>query len=117
MKEYLMLIRSNAEAEQDFSPEEMQKAIAVHREWIEKLVAKGNFKGGNPLMPDGKTIRGNDTLVTDGPYVELKEAISGYYFLLANSLEEATEISKGCPSLTMEQATLEIREVIDVDKE
>ena len=94
----------------------MQKAIEAHTEWVAKLMEQGHFKGGNPLMPQGKCIKGDGQLVTDGPYTELKEAVSGYYFLLANSLEEATEISKGCPSSTMYNATLEVREVIDVDK-
>ncbi len=116
MKEYLMLIRSNLEQEEQMSPEEMQKAIEAHTNWIKELMVNGKYKGGNPLMPDGKCIRGNEHLVTDGPFVEVKEGISGYYFLLANSLEEATEISKGCPALTMEEASLEIREVIDVEK-
>ncbi len=114
MKEYLMPIRNNTEVESELSPEEMQKSIEAHTAWVGELMAKGHFKGGNPLMPEGKCIKGE--LVTDGPFAELKEAISGYYFLLANSLEEAAEISKGCPSIIMDNATLEIREVIEVDK-
>ncbi|QSE99233.1 YciI family protein [Fulvivirga lutea] len=116
MKEYLMLIRNNAENENEMSAEEMQKSIEAHTNWVAQLMEKGHFKGGNPLMPHGKCIKGSSAIVTDGPFIELKESISGYYFLLANSLEEATEISKGCPSLKMDEATLEVREVIDVEK-
>ena len=87
----------------------MQKDIEKHVNWVEELVKNGNFKGGNPLTPIGKHIK--NKLVTDGPYIELKEGVSGFYFLLANSLDEATEISKGCPSLEI-GSTLEIREVI-----
>ncbi len=116
MKEYLMLIRNNVEEEQEMSPEEMQKSIAEHTKWVSELIEKGHFKGGNPLMPEGKCIKGSSALITDGPFVELKESISGYYFLQAESLKQATEISKGCPSLKMDEATLEIREVIDVEK-
>jgi len=47
----------------------------------------------------------------DGPYIESKECISGFYFLLADSLTEATEIAKGCPALDM-GASVEIREMI-----
>lgn len=116
MNEYLMLIRNNIEEEKEMSPEEMQKSIEAHTTWVGELIKKGHFKGGDPLMPHGKCIKGSGKLITDGPYVELKESISGYYFLLADSLEEATEISKGCPSLLMEEATLEIREIINVEK-
>jgi hypothetical protein len=115
MKEYLMLIRENLEAYGKMTPQEMQKDIEKHVKWVEKLAKNGHFKGGNPLTPMGSHIKGKTKLVTDGPYIESKEAISGYYFLMANSLEEATEISKGCPSME-NAATLEIREVIQTGK-
>ena len=111
MKEYLMLIRENLGNYGKLTPEEMQKDIEKHVKWVEGLVKNGNFKGGNPLLPSGKHIHSQDKLVTDGPYIELKEGISGFYFLLTNSLEEATEIAKGCPSLEI-GATLEVREIM-----
>lgn len=109
MKEYLMLIRENLENYGKMTPDEMQKDIEKHVQWVEELVKNRNFKGGNPLSPRGNHIK--NSLVTDGPYIELKEGISGFYFLLANSLEEATEIAKGCPSLEI-GASVEIRDII-----
>lgn len=117
MKEYLLLIREDFSTYGNLSPEEMQKSIEAHVKWVEKLVQNGNFKGGNPLSPEGKIIKGQNNVVTDGPFIELKEGISGYYFLLANSLSEVTEIAKGCPSLAMDNATLEIREILQTDEE
>jgi hypothetical protein len=111
MKEYLMLISENLENYSKTTPEEMQADIAQHIEWVEALVSKGHFKGGNPLMPNGKYISTAAGVITDGPYTEVKEGISGYYFLLAESLEQAAEIARGCPSLKA-GATLEVREVI-----
>ena len=113
MKEYLLLIREDLASYGTMTPEEMQKDVAAHVKWVEELVAKGHFKEGNPLMPEGKFIRGKSPVVTDGPYVESKEGISGYYFLLANSLEEAAEIAKGCPSLNMGGA-VELREIMQM---
>lgn len=115
MKEYLMLIRENLDNYGKMTPKEMQKDIEKHVKWVEELVKNGNFKGGNPLSPTGKHIKSNNKLVTDGPYIELKEGVSGFYFLLANSLEEATDIAKGCPSLEM-GATLEMREIIQTEQ-
>jgi hypothetical protein len=37
--------------------------------------------------------------VTDGPYIEAKEAVGGYIIVTAYSLDEAAEIAKGCPGL------------------
>lgn len=111
-----MLIRENLENYGKMTPQEMQQDIEKHIKWVEQLVQNGNYKGGNPLMPHGSSIRSRDKIVTDGPYIETKEGISGYYFLLANSLEEATEIAKGCPSLAV-SGTLEIREIIQTEKQ
>ena len=57
MKEYLMPIRNNTEVESELSPEEMQKSIEAHTAWVGELMAKGHFKGGNPLMPVCKCIK------------------------------------------------------------
>lgn len=111
MKEYLMLIRGNLETYGKLSPEQMQQDIEQHIKWVEQLVQKGHFKGGNPLMPLGKQVKNSSAVITDGPYIELKEGVSGYYFLLANSLEEAAEVARGCPSL-QSGGSLEIREII-----
>jgi hypothetical protein len=111
MKEYLLLIREDLGTYGQMTPEQMQQDIEEHMRWVETLVQNGNFKGGNPLMPMGTHIRGTEALVTDGPYIEAKEGISGYYFLLASSLEDVTEIAKGCPSLR-HGGTVELREVI-----
>jgi hypothetical protein len=114
MKEYLMLIRENLDQYGQLTPQEMQDDIARHVKWVETLVQNGNFKEGNPLMPFGASIRGTQKVVTDGPYIESKEGISGFYFLLANSLEEATTIAKGCPSLD-NGGMVEIREIIQTN--
>ncbi|WP_367914088.1 YciI family protein [Leadbetterella sp. DM7] len=110
MKEFLLLIRESA-GYGELSVEEMQASISEHIRWIESL--DGHFKEGNPLEASGLTLK--NQVVTDGPYVETKECVSGYYFLLANSLEEAGELAKGCPDL-QRGATLEIREIINTDE-
>jgi hypothetical protein len=111
MKEFLMLIRENLDAYGKMTPEEIQKDIETHVKWVEELVKNGNFKGGNPLTPTGSYIKGKNKIVTNGPYIEAKEGVSGFYFLLANSQQEANEIAKGCPSLNM-GGMVEIREVV-----
>lgn len=115
MKEFLLLIREDASYGQ-LSVEEMQADIEKHMAWVEDLIAKGQFKDGNPLDSTGTHIKGKEKIVTDGPYIESKECISGYYFLMANSLAEATEIAKDCPALEL-GATIELREVMLSDEE
>jgi hypothetical protein len=114
MKEFLMLIREN-QSYDSLSPEEIQADIEKHIQWVEQLVQSGHFKEGNPLDVNGKMIRGKDKWITDGPFVESKECVSGYYFLLAHDLDQATSIARGCPALD-QGASLEIREVIVIDE-
>ena len=112
MKEFLLLLRENLDAYGTMSPEEMQKDIETHVKWVEELSKNGHFKHGNPLSPIGKHLTGKQKMLTDGPFIEGKEGVSGFYFLLANSLEDATELAKGCPPLAM-GGTVEVREIFD----
>lgn len=113
MKEFLMLIRENPDYG-EMTPEEMQKDIERHMKWVEELTEKGNFKLGNPLHAGGKHIKDKSRLVIDGPFVESKECVSGFYFLLAESLEQAGEIAKGCPALDS-GGSVEIREILTTE--
>lgn len=114
MKEFLVLIREHVDAYSDMSPEEMQQCIDKHIKWVEEITAGGHYQSASPLEAEGKLIKGKDKLVTDGPYIELKETVSGFYLLRANSLVEATEIAKGCPDLLL-GATLEVRELMPTE--
>ena len=46
----------------------------------------------------------------DGPFSESKEAIAGFFLIQADSLEEAVQIAKDCPSLGYGQ-TVEVRAI------
>jgi hypothetical protein len=50
-------------------------------------------------------------VITDGPFPESKEVIGGYWFIVADSLEEATDIAQGNPCLEY-GATVEVRPII-----
>lgn len=113
MKQFLLLIRENADYGH-LSVEEMEADIKEHMEWVESLVANGNFKEGNPLESTGVTLKNG--VITDGPYVETKECISGYYVLLADSLAQATALAKDCPDFNR-GATLEVREIMDTNEQ
>ena len=56
------------------------------------------MKRGQRLTNEGKTIA-RKNVITDGPFGESKEVIGGYWFILANNLDEAAQIAKGNPCL------------------
>jgi len=96
MTDFLFLFRGG-ETGADVSPEEMQKHMQKWGAWIEKLSGAGQFKSGHPLDRGGKVVSGRGKLVTDGPFTESKEVVGGYLVVSAKSLDDAAELSKGCP--------------------
>jgi hypothetical protein len=106
--EHLLLFR-NTSWYKSLSPEEIQQALARFTAWFERLRDDGKFKGGGPLMHEGK-ILARGKAVTDGPFAESKEAIAGFFIIQADSLEQAVEIAKNCPGLEYGQ-TVEVRAI------
>ena len=92
--DYLVLCRG--QWDKTASREQIAKVIDHFYVWLEGLVDQGKMKHGQRLMYEGKTV-GRRNVVTDGPFGESKEVIGGYWFIVANSLDEAAEIAKGNP--------------------
>lgn len=116
MKKFILLLHDDFEKEKAYSPDSMQQLVQEHMAWVQKLSEQGTFLGGDGLVPDGNLITGKDSIVKDGPYIESKEIIGGYYLLQANSLEEVTEIAKECPCHLWGGVT-EIRPIMDYESE
>ena len=93
--EYLLLSRGKWAPEK--SPEQIQNAIDSFYTWHEKLCVEGKMKAGHRLSTQGKLV--SFTGVIDGPFTETKEVIGGYWFVIANSLEEAAAIAAESPCL------------------
>jgi hypothetical protein len=94
--EYLVI--SRGQWDPSLSPEQIQKAIDEFYVWLERLVAEGKMKPGQRLASAGAMVS-RTKIITDGPYGEAKEVIGGFWFILAQSLEEAATIASGNPCL------------------
>lgn len=97
MKEFMLLIRNESDSKSKFSAEENQQFLKACEVYISNLIKEGKLKIAQPLIREGKMISGSKGAWKDGPYNESKEVIVGYYHILANDLDEATEIAKGNP--------------------
>jgi hypothetical protein len=91
------LVISRGQWDNDVPPDEIQQAIDRFYLWLGRLVDEGRMKRGQRLATEGKTVSKN--MVTDGPFGETKEVIGGYWFIVADSLEEAAQIAAGNPCL------------------
>jgi hypothetical protein len=109
---YLVLSRG-ASWNTILSPTELRKMSAEFTAWFERLSNEGKMERGFQLAQKGKIV-GARNAITDGPFPESKEAIGGYWFIIADSLEEAADIAKGNPCLEY-GATVEVRPLISED--
>ena len=112
MKEFMLLIRNDADSKSVFSPEENKQFLDACRVYIERLMENGNLKSAQPLVREGKMISGSKNAWKDGPYNESKEVIVGYYHILAKDLDEAIAIAKGNPEFEYTAtARIEVRPI------
>lgn len=110
MKDFLFVFRSDFSTRASRSPEEMQSMTKRWMDWIGSIAAQNKLTDrGNRLDPAGKVVR-PDNVVTDGPYMEIKEFVGGYSIVKAASIDEAVEIAKGCPIYSI-GGNVEVREV------
>lgn len=92
------------------TPEQMQAMTKRWMDWIGSIAAQGNLVDrGNRLTNTGKVLKTN-SIVTNGPYTEIKESIGGYSIIKAVSYEDAVAIARGCPALAV-GGTVEVREI------
>ena len=106
---YMLLFRGN-DWITSLSPEEKQKVTDQWMTWFRRLTDEGKAVAGNPLEREGKVVSGKNRVVSDGPFVESKEAIGGYFLLDVASMDEAVAIAQECPGLPY-GALVEVRPV------
>jgi hypothetical protein len=95
MSEFLLLSRGQWDADQ--SAEQIQGAIDAFYGWFDEQAAAGVFKGGSRLGTGCRLVTRERVL--DGPFTEAKEIIGGYWFIVADSLDEAARIAAKNPCL------------------
>ncbi|MEO8404870.1 MAG: YciI family protein [Chitinophagaceae bacterium] len=110
MKEFLFIYRTDQKKFAQRSPEEMQSATKKWMDWVGSIAAQDKLSSrGNRLESTGKVLKPGN-VITDGPYMELKESVGGYSIVKADTLDEATELAKGCPALEF-GGMVEVREI------
>jgi hypothetical protein len=111
MAEYLILIYEDETAYADSTPEMWKTVMEAHGRFAEQIVQKGGrMLGGNALQPTGTATSIRSDIVTDGPFVETKEALGGYYLIDAADLDQALDIAKLCPA---PYGGVEVRPIMD----
>ena len=114
MQNYLYLLRKDNDSLNSFSAEEKEQHMGRFFSWMEEIKKSGHMLAGEPLDLNGSVVRKSDNVIIDGPFSETKEAIGGYFIIKADSLEEATKISKGCPIFEV-NGSIEVRPIMEME--
>lgn len=97
------------------SPDELQSRYGKWFAWTTKMQKNGVMKSGEALQPQVKRVVGPERTVTDGPFMESKELIGGFYIVQAKNAEDVVEIAQDYPDYDL-GGTVEIREVMVFDR-
>jgi hypothetical protein len=109
---YMLLYRTD-DWYNRLSLEELQTLMDQNKAWIERLTAQGKAKPGRALERRGAIVSGkNGRFITDGPFVESKEAIGGYLVLDVETIDEAIAIAQSIPGLAY-GGSIEVRPVAE----
>ncbi len=93
MAQYAVLIYANDSA--DATTEE----LASHQRYADEMVNSGAMVAAFGLEPAGTATSMRGDVVTDGPFVDTKEVVAGFYVIEAAYLDAALEIAQGNPAL------------------
>jgi hypothetical protein len=111
-RKFMLIFRGGAVSRNDMSPSELQAHVAKWYTWSDELARQGRGNVGTPLDNPGATVRGQDRVVTDGPYAESKDLVTGSMVIEAASLEDAIEVARTCPTYEFD-GSVEVRPVQD----
>jgi hypothetical protein len=97
---YLCLICAEKVMEQ-MTPEDAERHYREYETYMEEIRTSGHYLGCNRLLPpDAATtvrVRNGRISTTDGPWVETKEQLGGYFLIEARDLNEAIRVAARIP--------------------
>ena len=115
MTRYMVLLPTNEAFWAESTPEEKAAGYEVHGRFAKLLAERGHkVTGGAELhhSSKAKTLRttGDGVAVTDGPFAETVEQITGFYLIDTDDLEDMLEC---CKVLADRETAIEVREVVE----
>jgi hypothetical protein len=114
LMKYALLIYGT-EDEKSLSEAEIAEMYAGHEKFGNELGALGKIHGGEELQPSATAavvrVRGGEMLATDGPFMETKEQLGGFYVIEADDLEDAKRWAAKIPATAT--TAIEVRPLVD----
>jgi hypothetical protein len=115
--DYLLLLYANEDGWTSMTPEQQQQGYAAYMAYTEALKKAGVHKASQRLQPiaTATTVHVTDgkSQVLDGPYVDSKEQLGGFYLIEAPDLDSALAWAARCPGAS--HGTIEVRPIWAMD--
>jgi hypothetical protein len=116
---YMLLIHQgdtptprDSEAWGRLSQEDQQAVFADYQALNQTPGVTPGVQMEDPAMATTVRVQDGRTLTTDGPFVEMKEALGGYLFYEADDLDAAIEVAARIPAARMGGA-IEVRPIVE----
>lgn len=110
MKDFLFIFRQPSYDYSKMSPKEMEALSKRWQDWLGGIQTQGKLGSTGPRLGfEGKVIKAGG-IITDSPFVEIKEIFGGFMIVRVDSLDEATTLAHGCPALDA-NGSVEIRPI------
>ena len=110
---YLLMLYVREEGWTSMTPAEQERGMAAYNAYTEALRKAGALKANGRLQPSSTATRvkmvDGKPQVLDGPYVDSKEQLGGYYLIEAPDLDAAIAWAARCP--TAGHGVVEVRPV------
>jgi len=115
--QYLLTLYADESGWTKMTPEQQQQGVAAYFAYTQALQAAGVLKSSNRLRPSAtsttlRTTNGK-VQVLDGPFVESKEQLGGYYLIDVPDLDAALSWASKCPGVG--HGVVEVRAIWSMD--
>jgi len=111
--QYLLTLYADESGWDQMTPEQQQHGVAAYAAYTEALRTAGALINSNRLRPSSTatTLRATNrkTQVLDGPFVDSKEQLGGYYLIEAPDLDAAMQWAGRCPGV--QHGVVEVRAI------
>jgi hypothetical protein len=115
MEKFLFVIREDMKVLNAYSKEQRNWGMQEMTRWIESLAESWNYVGGEPLTITGRYVS-RENVISDGPFIESKEGISGYLLVNAENLDQAASFAQTCPLVLQGSMVIEVRPILQPDQ-
>jgi hypothetical protein len=116
---YILLIYQNTEAWNAMSREDKEVLMSAAGDIVQELTASGELVGGEGLADASQArstrVRDGVVTVTDGPFLEAKEYLGGFYLIDVEDKARALELAAQIPDAAIDGLGVEVRQVMFSD--